>query len=76
MFSLDDLVNKGILYNFFKNNGESCLIVTFNFAENKTSDELLFDIDDVMNWLSKLIIGPNFNIKCISNTLKKMKMMR
>jgi hypothetical protein len=51
---LDDLVNKGILYNFYKNGDESCLIVTFNFAENKTIDELLFDIDDVMTWLSKL----------------------
>lgn len=56
---LDDLVNKGILYNFYKSSTESYLIVTFNFAENKTIDELLFDIDDVMTCLSKLQFQQN-----------------
>lgn len=53
---LDYLVNKGILYNFYKKEEECCLLVTYNFAENKTIEELLYDVDDVMTWLSKLQI--------------------
>lgn len=53
---LDKLVNKGILYNFFKSESESYLIITFNFSDNKSKNELLIDIDDVMTWLSKLEI--------------------
>lgn len=72
----DDLVNKGILYNFYKEEEKElgCLIVTYNFAENKTIEELMYDIDDVMTWLSKLQIDKEekYNVLIVGDLKMKV----
>ena len=70
----DDLVNKGILYNFYKEEEKElgCLIVTYNFAENKTIEELMYDIDDIMTWLSKLQIEEKYNVLIVGDFKMKI----